>query len=260
MLHLVLTSNSERNSELICELKPLLSATFHNMPALQILPLIPPQDILSLDLMSSLRYVFFVSKNAVAIFFKNYEKYAKALPTQIKFLCVGPGTASEIRKYSAADAEIIFPENDVHDSYSLYLKIHKLVRPNSKILIVKGEGGREFFKTAMSKDGHEIYELEIYKRLSKDYSGQEMSIFSNLDSQDDLAILFTSPDGIRGLMPQLEKYCEPELLKRTLYLILHENHRDLLPNKKCEIVSLEANIIHAKLASIFEPMKYNIKH
>ncbi|WEE01320.1 uroporphyrinogen-III synthase [Taylorella equigenitalis] len=237
MLHLVLTSNSIRNRELSSLFGSFINANFHDLPALQIEKLPRPKLTFFKSQLPNLNYIFFVSRNAVDIFFQDFEDLVALLPSNIKFLCVGSSTAEQIRHYCQS-FEIIFPDGNAQDSQALLQKLSPLLAYKAKFLIVKGEGGRGEFQDFLVRTGHEVFEICVYKRLCHKYTDSFLHELNLKHLDDDYVFVFTSTEGVKCLLPQIEKFLTKEILRKSLFLVIHDRLREIIEYPHCETIQL----------------------
>ena len=125
------------------------------------------QAILS-DL-SQFEAVIFISTNAVRFTAQSIQRHSIDLPSSIQCLAIGQATSAALQQQLGNSA--LFPQNAA-DSESL-LKLEVLQQnkiDGHKILIVRGEGGRETLKQQLQQRGAEVQYLELYRRISPQFN------------------------------------------------------------------------------------------
>jgi len=143
------------------------------------------------DRFESFDKVVFVSKNAVRCFIPMIKEKLESLPSSLKWVAIGKGTADELEK-SNISAE--FPETAGTESL-LEMEVFKHLKRN-KILIVRGQGGRELLAKRLSELGAEVRYLEAYRRKPVHYrNSKKISAHTVLTS--------TSLEILQSLIPNL---------------------------------------------------------
>lgn len=112
---------------------------------------------LNLDLYQG---VICVSAPAARVLTDVLDAYWPMPPVGVLWVCNGPGTASIL---STAGLDPIFPTR-IHTAEAV-LALPELQNPEGqKWLVVKGEGGRNFFAEALTERGAVVTEADVYRR------------------------------------------------------------------------------------------------
>lgn len=169
------------------------------LPLLEIVP--EPSDtsqaalnrnlIMNLDLYSS---VIFVSTNAARIGGSLIDDYWPQLPLGVNWLAIGNSTRQALLEY-----DIQARHNPVgYDSEAL-LSLPELQHfDQQKVLIIRGNGGRETLAETLRSRGAQVDYADLYRRQCPDYSDGiiESTIYAQLPS----AILITSGESLHNLL------------------------------------------------------------
>ncbi|MBC8007316.1 MAG: uroporphyrinogen-III synthase [Prolixibacteraceae bacterium] len=139
-------------------------------PALRIEPLTEAAMAAVLDHLTQFDLVVFVSPTAVRVAMPHILKTG-ALPTHAKVAAVGPGTAAELKKSGARD--IISPKSGF-DSEALIGELSAMPLGGTRVLIVRGRGGREFLAQNLRSRGATVEYLECYRRVKPDGDMREL--------------------------------------------------------------------------------------
>ncbi|MEH6627452.1 MAG: uroporphyrinogen-III synthase [Motiliproteus sp.] len=145
---------------------------------------------LNLDLYHA---VIFVSANAARTGHDWIDRYWPQLPVGVHWLAVGKATANTLK---ALQIEVLFPEKGM-DSEAL-LELTELNDVTSKrILICRGEGGRECLAEILTSRGAKVDYAELYRRTKPVYAEQDIEsiIYKNLPS----VMLVTSNESLNNL-------------------------------------------------------------
>ncbi|MDO6514909.1 MULTISPECIES: uroporphyrinogen-III synthase [unclassified Neptuniibacter] len=149
------------------------------------------QKILDLD---NFQHLIFVSPNAVHNGYDWIDQYWPQLPIGIKWLAIGKQSANALSNYGI----------DAYHSPLGYDSETLLASPaldnirGDKVLIMRGEGGREKLAEELRARGAEVSYAELYRREQPTYNDGEVAeaLYNNeLD-----AILISSGEGLHNLM------------------------------------------------------------
>ncbi|MBP6903078.1 MAG: uroporphyrinogen-III synthase [Burkholderiaceae bacterium] len=113
--------------------------------------------------------VMFVSPTAVQRFFAGRPAGA-AWPAGTLAGSTGPGTAAALRAQGLAEPLLVTPPDDAprFDSEALWLQLQQRrpppVWPGARVLIVRGEGGRDWLAGTLAEAGAQVDFVEAYRR------------------------------------------------------------------------------------------------
>jgi uroporphyrinogen-III synthase len=143
------------------------------------LPLI---EIVAVDDRSALRaawetlaehsLVFFVSANAVQHFF-GARPESGAWPVGVVAAAPGPGTADALRAVGWPEAAIVSPATDAaqFDSEALWARLQGRNWRGARVLVVRGDGGRDWLADRLTEAGAEVEALSAYRRVATSFAG-----------------------------------------------------------------------------------------
>jgi uroporphyrinogen-III synthase len=159
----------------------------------------PPKDAAQLDdvhaRLEQYDIAIFVSANAVEF----GARPARTWPAQLRVFAPGPGTAEALAAAGIADARI--PAKS-WDSEGL-LELPDLTDVAGKrIVIFRGEGGREFLGNALRMRGASVDHVPCYRRVAPQ-AGAEGLIEAVRDARAN-ALTLTSSEGVDNLMAALD--------------------------------------------------------
>ena len=116
--------------------------------------------VMNLDQQDS---VIFVSQNAVRLSISTLEEYWPQWP-QLSWFAVGKGTAQALLNLGI---RAVYPDNASSEDLLALPELQKV--QDSKIMIVRGQGGRELLAEKLNQRGARISYLETYSRVGIDY-------------------------------------------------------------------------------------------
>ncbi len=157
--------------------------------------------------------VVFVSPNAVE--FCMPDILARRLwPEGLRAAAVGGGTAARLANYGIR--EVLVPERDYDSEALLALPaLHRDAVAGRRILIVRGDGGRELLTDTLRARGAMVEHAACYCRRAPTDGGAIMSLLCNngLD-----AITLSSSEGLRNLLGLLDASSLGRLLALPVFV------------------------------------------
>jgi len=145
------------------------------------------QQLLALD---SYDDIIFISANAVRFGLDWIDSYWPQLPAGINWYAIGERTASQL---SARGLEPLSPGSEMTSEGLLNLP--SLANPDGrKVLIVRGEGGRETLRSRLEAGGAQVDSLVCYRRQPVSLPEGELS--SLIDREQIRLALLSSGEGL----------------------------------------------------------------
>lgn len=148
--------------------------------ALPLIEIAPPENAAAVDdawrRLPMRRLVVFVSPNAVERFFARRPAGA-AWPPSLRAGSVGPGSTQALQRAGVPAAAIVEPPADApqFDSHSLWQHLEADDWRGASVLIVRGDGGREWLAQRLRERGAAVDFVAAYHRVppSLDTSAQQ---------------------------------------------------------------------------------------
>lgn len=163
----LLTRSEERNRSFIASRLKNLDLKIVSRPLLQYSEGVATPEmkkqILELD---QYDHIIFISQNAVEFGLHHLRAYWPQWPSSLNWYAVGPATAGRLVQ---EDIEPIQPAKASTEGLLGLVQLTQVV--SSKVLIVRGEGGRELLKETLIDRGAEVDYLEAYHRTFVTYHG-----------------------------------------------------------------------------------------
>ncbi|WP_084169839.1 fused uroporphyrinogen-III synthase HemD/membrane protein HemX [Paraburkholderia ferrariae] len=171
-------------------------------------------DALLREALSALdRYalVVFVSPNAVDRAFAVYGPISSIWPHALPVAVVGPASVAALARHGVASPahRVISPagaadeEPARFDSESLYAALETELGPDAlagkRVLIVRGDGGREWLADRLREAGAEVEAVAAYRRVAPEPSIAAWARVHTLLAGAPHAWLVTSSEGVRNL-------------------------------------------------------------
>ncbi|MGB1140905.1 MAG: uroporphyrinogen-III synthase [Halioglobus sp.] len=165
--------------------QPLLELT-----AIDELPAEQRQRVLDLDLY---QHVIFISANAVRFGMEYLQDYWPQWPVGLNWYAIGSATAARLARY---DVRAITPGSDMTSEGLLAVPELASVA-GERVLIVKGEGGRDKLASVLTGRGAQVDTLACYRRARPAMSRE--TFLGTLRNQKVGTILVTSGEGLAFL-------------------------------------------------------------
>lgn len=138
--------------------------------ALPLIGIAPPDDPAPVQAawqaLAGTTLVMFVSPNAVQHFFALRPPGAP-WPAGVLAGSTGPGTSAALREAGLAEAELVEPAADApaFDTEALWARLAHRDWQGRRVLVVRGEDGRDWFAGTLREHGAEVHFVAAYKRL-----------------------------------------------------------------------------------------------
>lgn len=139
-------------------------------PAITIEPLPEVDMAAALNHLQQFDLLIFVSPNAVRLAMPYIMKNG-GLSSRVKVAAIGPGTTMELKKSGVGN--IISPREGF-DSEALIRELLPLPLGGSRVLVIRGRGGREILGESLHLRGARVEYLECYRRVKPDLDMEEL--------------------------------------------------------------------------------------
>ena len=184
-------------------------------PVIEIVALDSEAPVLKvIDALENYDLAIFVSPNAVKMGLE-LVKARRQLPAQLTFVAVGPGTAKALR---LEGVEHVAVPADRHDSEGLLELADLQDAAGKRIVIFRGEGGREVLGDTLLARGASVEYAECYRRRKpRTDAGELLRAFAQKKID---AISITSSEGLRTLCELTRE--QGAALRMTPLFVPHE--------------------------------------
>ncbi len=154
----------------------------------------------------------FTSPNAARLVMQRINQ-AGGLPAGVRVAALGPGTAAELKKSGVC--EMITPEA-AFDSEALLDALSGLPLAGKRVVIFRGQGGRELLGESLLRRGAEVEYAECYRREKPRHNLAELM---PLWQQGRLrACLATSSEIVINLFDMAGEACQPWLCQTPMFV------------------------------------------
>ena len=170
--------------------------------ALPLIGIAPPADpapvVAAWQALAAHRLVVFVSPNAVEQFFA-LRPAGLAWPADTWAGSPGPGTSQVLREAGVADTSIVAPQADAaqFDSESLWARLAQAPWAGRRVLIVRGESGRDWLAETLREHGAEVTHVSAYCRVAPHFTHAQQALLAAAQQRPaDHVWLFSSSEAI----------------------------------------------------------------
>ena len=167
-------------------------------------------------------WVSFVSPNAFMMTHQLFKKHELLWPSHLKIAVVGGGTESSILQSGLVFQQIVKPlESGSWDSEGLWDALVK-VQPqwnDLKVVMIHGDGGRNFLAEKLLDCGAKIHEFSVYRR---DCLSLDDPAWQQVDVNESSIWVFNSSQAAEFLSQGLQELdINPLFLKKQLAIVSH---------------------------------------
>ena len=206
-------------------------------PAFTILPPEDPDRVKArLNDLANFDMVMLASPAAVAA----SALYMSKWPEHVKLATVGSGTARGIRAVWGEETQVIYPEGETDQSGSEHLfEILKQQGFPSRVLIVRGQVGREWLREQLMQHGTDVEVLPAYQRAPLELTNEEIAKLESAVTGIAPIVYLTSTDSVGVLLHAVKKVEGAlEWLQRGFVLTIHPRPKALLEEEGFHNVGL----------------------
>ena len=168
------------------------------------------------------QHIIFISTNAVHFFLERVKKLSLQIPKNLIFSSIGPTTKLLLQKKLSVDVHS--PIKTFDSEHLLKEKIYNNVE-GQKILIIRGEGGRETLKNALEEKGAIVNYGECYVRKYVDIDLNQLK--NDLVNYHHQFFLFSSTNSAKHFIDQLHNI-ETGWLQNIKIIVNHKKIEGLL--------------------------------
>ncbi|HEV8695780.1 MAG TPA: uroporphyrinogen-III synthase [Lysobacter sp.] len=208
----VLVTRPEHQSQRLAELIRSLGGEPLLFPAMEIVALPDEATAPVLKRLPQFDLAVFTSQNAARLAMQRIAQ-AGGLPAGMRVAVLGPGTASELKRFGVR--EMITPEADF-DSEALLDALSGLKLAEKRVVIFRGQGGRELLGESLRRRGAEVEYVECYRRARP---RRDLAELMPLWQQGSLrASLATSSEIVTNLFDMAGEACRPWLCQTPMFV------------------------------------------
>ncbi|MDH5600493.1 MAG: uroporphyrinogen-III synthase [Gammaproteobacteria bacterium] len=184
-------------------------------PTLAIEPIpLSNENFDKVKLINHFHMIIFISPNAVEHGL-NYIRGITQLSNEVLLATIGQGSARALEAYLGKKPDIV-PDENFNSEGLLATRAMQEVK-NKRILIVRGNGGRELLKQTLVQRGALVEYLDAYQRVKPVIDTHELVL--NLQNNQIAAIVITSTESLKNLVDMTPEKVRTQLLQLPLLLI-----------------------------------------
>lgn len=148
-----------------------------------------------------LRLIVFVSPNAVEQFFA-LKPAGLPWPKALEVASTGPGTTRALRTHGVPAERIVepMPDSPQFDSEALWERLATNDWRNAKVLIVRGDGGRDWLAETLRTHGAKVTAVTAYQRVAPKFTPPQQALLADALAEPQKHLwLFSSSEAISHL-------------------------------------------------------------
>jgi uroporphyrinogen-III synthase len=163
-MRLIVTRPQAQADALVAELRAA-GVDAVALPLIDIVTVADPHPLRAAwDRMATCALLMFVSANAVQHFMRLRPPSA-AWPPGLLAASTGPGTSAALRKAGVPPDLLVEPDGEVFDSEALWQRLHTCDWQGRHVLVVRGEGGRDWLAEQLRERGAAVEFVAAYRRV-----------------------------------------------------------------------------------------------
>lgn len=170
--------------------------------------------------------VIFISANAVH---RCYLYIGKELPAEPHIATLGQGSARQLREDFQRSADLV-PSVGYNSEALLAMPEFQAVA-GKRILILKGEGGRNLLADNLADRGANVSYANLYKRMIPAQAKHQLTVIKQNEKVD--VVILTSGEGIANLLSLATKTSRSWLCSLT-WLVIHPRLAELARQSGCD--------------------------
>lgn len=235
----VVVTRPEGQGESLCRAIEAAGGQAINFPVLAIMDPLDNGPLLDIiDRLEQFDLAIFISPNAVQKAMNLIQARA-GLPASLQLATVGRGSARELKRIIGREPDIFPKEN--YNSEGLLAEPALQDMHGKRVVIFRGDGGRELLAEELTRRGAAVEYAEAYRRSQPNADIQPLLQAWARDEID--IIVITSGQGLRNLFDMVGKLGQ-QWLQRTPLLVINERLEEIarqLGNRIPPLVSEEAS-------------------
>lgn len=209
----ILVTRPEQQAGKLCELIEQHNGVAVRFPVLEIVPVTDIHYVKWALNHLDYDWVVFISRNAVNFALKsNNGKIVRN--AGVRFAAIGRSTADALKE---ADLMVDLIPKQGFNSEAMLMESEFQQIDGSTVLIVRGQGGREYLADNLRRRGAKVEYLEVYKRILP--KADVNSIIARLNCHKINVITITSGDALTNLVDLVGKKTKSTLLTIPLVVI-----------------------------------------
>lgn len=245
----VIVTRPSPAGELLCQAIKKSGGKAIHFPTIDIVPLFDSpflaQQLAKIDRQD---WLIFISPQSVYTSSAAIKSYWSAFPAHVKIAAVGAGTAHALEV--AGLPVDIYPEEQWSSEGLLNLSVFQTLT-GKKIMLFRGEGGREWLAESLTVRGALVSHAISYRRCLPDV---DVSEYLNLMQQNEIDVITTaSGEGLRNLKVLLASGWS--YLQNIPIVVISQHMVELAENLGFKKILLAKNASHVAVMEILDQMR-----
>jgi uroporphyrinogen-III synthase len=210
----VVVTRPAHQAESLCRAIEQAGGTALRFPVIEIAPVADAQYLhQQLTHLCDYHLLIFVSANAVNFLDSALSK-TEHWPSTPAIAAIGAATKKALLEKSVA-VNYLAPQP--FNSEALLSLAELQTMRGQRVMIIRGNGGREFLAKTLRERGATVDYLECYQRLKA--KTDPRLLYDNWDKNNSMLIVVTSNEGLLNLKAMVDKNYQPKLLSSPLIVV-----------------------------------------
>lgn len=194
----------------------------------------PPQDYDAL---------VFVSGNAARYYFEAMRRAGDILASSTYLACVGQATAQALISLPGVQAQqLVYPaaRDSLQDSEALWACLKPYLSRWRRVLLVRGDTGREWLGQQFEQAGLEVDRIAVYTRGPAVWSNEQRLALRGVPAESQYICLLSSSESVRAIAYNVKQLGLFEQWAKSCFIVIHPRIESVLRE-----VLREAGLNHA---------------
>ena len=197
--------------------------------------------------------VVFVSSKAVECYLTALQKQAIAWPQGVYAATVGSASASRLYHFSGLSSDVIVhpDEHDPNqDSEALWAQLTRRQLRFKRVLIIRGQQGREWLGARFEADGAQVERVAVYQRVPSIWSEQQRVALEQALLSDTCVFLLTSSESVCAMIQNIVRFGLEIPWAKARFVAIHERIAERLQSEHLALGLSQATMLFRSSPSV----------
>lgn len=168
--------------------------------------------------------IIFVSSTAAALYFEAMRVVGDSLPNHVCLAAVGQATGRFIASLEAASShQVLYPEPQLslQDSEALWCRLQPHLSNWRRILIVRGQRGREWLSDRLAQKGLKVDRIAIYSRSPVRWTHDQFKALRQAYDKGRVLCLLSSSESLYAIADNMKQARLLEKWAQSEFIVIH---------------------------------------
>lgn len=166
----------------------------------------------------------FVSGNAARYYFESMQLAGDTLPEKLYLASVGQPTAQALLGLPGVQAQqLIYPakSGSLQDSEALWECLQPYLVDWRRVLIVRGQTGREWLGQRLEQLGLQVDRIAVYTRGPAIWSPEQQYALHTIAAENPWVCLVSSSESVRAIADNMKQLGFFDLWAKSCFIVIH---------------------------------------